>query len=109
MATGQLSLRAGGDYFGGNNMTTVCSQAHLDYGLDTASGRVTRSLDCPVGLESVENDPYCFALRVPAPQPDDLAQAVTVDVRVSGRRLQGTVLHTERLDDNSLKLQVEPD
>ncbi|NYH10952.1 hypothetical protein [Pseudomonas moraviensis] len=90
-------------------MTTIHSPAHLEYGVDDESGRVTRSIDCLVGLEPVENDPYCFALRVPAPQPEDLAQAATVDVRVSGRRLQGTVLHTERLDDDSLKLQVEPD
>ncbi|WP_192561730.1 hypothetical protein [Pseudomonas gozinkensis] len=90
-------------------MTTICSPARLDYSLDTASGRVTRGIDCPVGLEPVENDPYCFALRVPAPQPEDLEQATTVDVRVEGRRLQGTVRHTERLDDDSLKLEVEPD
>ena len=90
-------------------MTTISSPAHLDYSLDTATGRVTRSIDCPVGLEPVENDPYCFALRVPAPQPEDLERATTVDVRVEGRRLQGTVRHTERLDDGSLKLQVEPD
>ncbi len=109
MATGKLNLRAGGEYFGGTHMTTISSPAHLDYSLDTASGRVTRSIDCPVGLEPVENDPYCFALRVPAPQPEDLEQAITVDVRVEGRRLQGTVRHTERLDDDSLKLQVEPD
>ena len=109
MATGQLSLRAGGNYFGGLHMTTINSPAHLDYGLDTLFGRITKSVDCPVGLEPVENDPYRFALRVPAPLPEDLEQAKTIVVNVEGRRLQGNVRHTERMDDDSLKLEVEPD
>ena len=41
--------------------------------------------------------------------PEDLEQAKTVVVRVDGRRLAGTVRHSERLDDDSLKLEVEPD
>ncbi|WP_409317586.1 hypothetical protein [Pseudomonas sp. KCJK9016] len=90
-------------------MTTISSPAHLDYGLDTLFGRMTRSVDCPVGLEPVEHDPFRFALRVPAPLPEDLEKAKTVVVNVEGRRLQGTVRHIERLDDDSLKLEVEPD
>ncbi len=90
-------------------MSTIISPAHLDYGLDTLFGRITRSVDCSVGLEAVEDDPYRFALKVPAPLPQDLDQAKTVVVRVEGRRLQGTVRHAERLDDESLKLEVEPD
>jgi len=90
-------------------MTSIFSPAHLDYGLDTLFGRITKSVDCRVGLEAVEDDPYSFALRVPAPLPEDLDQAKTVVVWVEGRRLLGTVRHIERLDDQSLKLQVEPD
>ncbi|PTT30252.1 hypothetical protein [Pseudomonas sp. HMWF021] len=90
-------------------MTSIISPAHLDYGLDTLFGRVTKSVDCRVGLEPVEDDPYRFALRVTAPLPEDLDQAKTVVVVVEGRRLQGTVRHAERLDDESLKLEVEPD
>ncbi|RIJ09451.1 hypothetical protein DXT77_17070 [Pseudomonas sp. 91RF] len=90
-------------------MTTISSPAHLDYGLDTLFGRLTKSVDCSVGLEPVENDPYRFALRVPAPLPEDLEKAKTIVVNVEGRRLQGTVRHIERLDDDSLKLEVEPD
>ena len=90
-------------------MTSIFSPAHLDYGLDTLFGRITKSVDCRLGLEPVEGDPYRFAVRVPAPLPEDLDQAKTVVVRVEGRRLQGTVRHTERLDDESLKLEVEPD
>ncbi|VVP42740.1 hypothetical protein [Pseudomonas fluorescens] len=90
-------------------MTHLMSLAHLDYGLDSLFGRITKSVDCPVGLEPVEDDPFRFALRVPAPLPEDLDQAKTVVVRVDGRLLQGTVRHTERLEDDSLKLEVEPD
>ena len=90
-------------------MTLSSSPAHLDYGLDTLFGRITKSAECQVGLEQVMNDPTCFAIRVPPPLPEDLEQAKTVVLRVEGRRLSGTVRHTERLDDNSLKLDVEPD
>ncbi|MGB8924626.1 MAG: hypothetical protein WCC61_24330 [Pseudomonas sp.] len=90
-------------------MSNLFSPAHLDYGLDTLFGRIPKSVDCQLGLEPVEDDPYRFAVRVPAPFPDDLDQAKTVVVRVDGRRLQGTVRHIERLEDESLKLEVEPD
>ena len=90
-------------------MTHLMSPAHLDYGLDSLLGRITKSVDCSVGLEAVEGDPFRFALRVPAPLPENLDQAKTVVVTVEGRRLQGTVRHVERLDDDSLKLEVEPD
>lgn len=89
--------------------TLVSSPAHLDYGLDTLFGRITKSTECRVGLEQVEDDPSRFAVRIPPPLPEDLEQAKTVVVRVEGRRLTGTVRHSERLDDDSLKLEVEPD
>jgi hypothetical protein len=89
--------------------TTVLSPAHLDYGLDTLFGRITKSAECPVGLEQVEDDPSRFAVRVPSPLPEDLEQAKTLVLRVEGRRLQGTVRRSERLDDDSLRMEVEPD
>ncbi|MFW9081287.1 hypothetical protein ACOI9X_18760 [Pseudomonas sp. P2757] len=88
-------------------MTT--SAAHLEYGLDSASGRISKSVECQVDLEAVEDDPYCFALLVYEPLPEDLDQAITVVVFVEGRRLQGSVRRIELLDDDSLKLEVEPD
>lgn len=90
-------------------MTLVSSPAHLDYGLDTLFGRITKSTECRVGLEQVEGDPTRFAVRVPPPLPEDLEQARTVVLRVDGRRLAGTVRHSQRLEDESLKLEVEPD
>jgi hypothetical protein len=109
VAPGRLAGQRSG--LGGKKMTStlVSSPAHLDYGLDTLFGRVTRSTECRVGLEQVEGDPTRFAVRVPAPLPEDLEQAKTVVVRVDGRRLAGTVRHSERQDDDSLKLEVEPD
>jgi hypothetical protein len=89
--------------------TPVSSPAQLDYGLDTLFGRITRSAECRIGLEQVENDAFCFAIRVAAPLPEDLEQAKTLVLRVEGRRLQGTVRHSERLEDDSLRLEVEPD
>ncbi|WP_347911536.1 hypothetical protein [Pseudomonas grandcourensis] len=89
--------------------TPVYSPAQLDYGLDAPTDRITKSVECLIGLEQVENDPFCFAIRVAAPLPEDLEQAKTLVVRVEGRRLQGTVRHSERLEDDSLRLEVEPD
>ena len=89
--------------------TPISSPAQLDYVLDTSFGRITKSAECRVGLEQVENDPFCFAIRVLAPLPEELEQAKTLVVRVEGRRLQGTVRHSERLEDDSLRLEVEPD
>ncbi|MGF7112437.1 hypothetical protein QF017_001924 [Pseudomonas laurylsulfatiphila] len=89
--------------------TSVNSPAQLDYSLDTESGRITKSAECQIGLEAVENDPFCFAVRIPAPLPEDLEQARALALRVEGRRLQGTVRRSERLEDDSLRLEVEPD
>jgi hypothetical protein len=89
--------------------TPLTSMAHIDYGLDTLFGRVSKSAECQVGLEQVENDPTRFALRVQPPLPEDLEKAKTLVVRVAGRHFNGVVRHTERLDDESLKLEVEPD
>ena len=89
--------------------TQLTSKAHLDYGLDTLFGRITKSAECEVGLEQVEHDPTRFALRVQSPVPQDLEQAKTLVVKVDGRRLNGIIRHTERLEDQSLKLEVEPE
>ncbi|MHC8305051.1 hypothetical protein [Pseudomonas sp. PB3P13] len=85
------------------------SQAHIDYGIDTLFGRLTKSAECQVGLEQVEGEPNRFALRVQPPLPVDLEEANTLLVSVDGRRLSGVIRHTERLDDDSLRLEVEPE
>lgn len=87
----------------------LTSSAHIDYGIDTLFGRDTRSADCEVGLEQVEGEPNRFALRVQAPVPKGLEKANTLLVHVDGRRLNGVIRHIERLNDDSLKLEVEPE
>jgi hypothetical protein len=110
MAPGELTPgNLQGFFRGATDMTAISSPAHLDYGLDTLFGRITKSAECRVGLEQVEHDPSRFAVLIPAPLPEDLEQAKTVVLRVDGRRLTGTVRHSERLEDDSLKLEVEPD
>ena len=89
--------------------TQPTSTAHLDYGHDTLFGRITKSADCQVSLEQVEHHPERFAIRVHSPVPEDLEQAKMLLVKVDGRRLNGVIRHTERLDDQSLKLEVEPE
>ncbi|MBC3208184.1 MULTISPECIES: hypothetical protein [unclassified Pseudomonas] len=90
-------------------MNDTCHPARLDYGLTTFFGQITKTVNCEVGLETVADDPYRFTLCVKAPVPDDLDQAKIIVIKVEGRTLQGTVRHVERRDDDSLKLEVEPD
>lgn len=90
-------------------MNDTCHPARLDYGLTTFFGQITKTVNCEVGLETVADDPYRFTLCVKAPVPDDLDQAKIIVIKVEGRTLQGTVRRVERRDDDSLKLEVEPD
>ncbi|QXI17543.1 hypothetical protein [Pseudomonas hamedanensis] len=90
-------------------MNDTYHPAQLDYGQTTFFGQVTKTVNCEVGLETVADDPYRFTLCVKAPVPDDLDQAKIIVIKVEGRTLQGTVRHVERRDDDSLKLEVEPD
>ncbi|MBV4487577.1 hypothetical protein HU727_018470 [Pseudomonas sp. SWRI153] len=90
-------------------MNDTYHPARLDYGLTTFFGQITKTVECEVGLETVADDPYRFTLCVKAPVPDDLDQAKIVVVKVEGRTLQGTVRHVERQNDDSLKMEVEPD
>lgn len=83
--------------------------AHLDYGIDTLFGRITKSAECQVDLEQVENDPSRFALRVASPIPTDLQDATFLLVKVEGRRLGGVIRRAERVDNDSLRLEVEPE
>ena len=68
VATDQLTHTWQAARFGGNahDMTLISSPAHLDYGLDTLFGRITKSVECRVGLEAVEDDPYLLRTRVSA-------------------------------------------
>ncbi|WP_260954807.1 hypothetical protein [Pseudomonas citri] len=83
---------------------------HLDYGLDTLFGRQTKSLDCHFDVRRLDDgEPPWFALHVRPPLPDDLEKAQIVVFDAEGRRISGIVRRTERLADDSLQLDVEPD
>ncbi|MFJ4586516.1 hypothetical protein ACIP1Z_04280 [Pseudomonas moraviensis] len=90
-------------------MTDTYHPARLDYGLTTFFGQISKTVDCEVALETVADDPYRFTLCVQAPVPEDLDQAKIVVVKVKGRTLQGAVRRFERREDDSLKMEVEPD
>jgi len=82
----------------------------LDYGLDTLFGRETKSVDCQFDVKRLDDgEPPWFSLHVRPPLPEDLAKAQIVVFSVEGRRISGIVRRTERLADDSLQLDVEPD
>ncbi|WP_434580613.1 hypothetical protein J3P95_15610 [Pseudomonas sp. Z5-35] len=82
---------------------------HLDYGLDTLFGRETKSVDCQFDVKRLDDgEPPWFALHVHPPLPEDLAKAQIVVFSAEGQRVSGIVRRTERLADDSLQLDVEP-
>lgn len=83
---------------------------HIDYGLDTLFGHQTKSIDCQYDVQRLDDgEPPWFALHIQPPLPDDLEKAQIVVFRAEGRRMSGIVRRIERLDDDSLQLDVEPD
>lgn len=87
----------------------IADSTHLDYGLDTLFGRQTKSVDCQLTVKRLDDgEPPWFALVVTQP-PEDLEKAQNVVFSAEGRRIGGIVRRTERLDDNRLQLDVEPD
>ncbi|MDR6958566.1 hypothetical protein J2W43_002548 [Pseudomonas brassicacearum] len=89
---------------------SAADSTHLDYGLDTLFGRETKSIDCQFDVKRLDDDePPWFALHVFPPMPEDLEKAQIVVFSAEGRRISGIVRRAERLADNSLQLEVEPD
>ncbi|MDB6446020.1 hypothetical protein PII47_21710 [Pseudomonas sp. 21TX0197] len=83
---------------------------HLDYGLDTLFGRETKSVHCRFDVKRLDDaEPPWFALRVQPPLPEDLEKAQIVVFSAEGRKISGIVRRTERLADDCLQLDVEPD
>ncbi|ROM69455.1 hypothetical protein BK653_10770 [Pseudomonas brassicacearum] len=89
---------------------SAVDSTHLDYGLDTLFGRETKSINCQYEVKRLDDDkPVWFVLHVQPPMPDDLDKAQIVVFYAEGRHLSGIVRSTERQDDGSLQLNVEPD
>ncbi|MCQ6259755.1 hypothetical protein [Pseudomonas sp. Q11] len=83
---------------------------HIDYGLDTLFGHQTKGIDCQYDVQRLDDgEPPWFALHVQPPLPDDLEKAQIVVFSAEGRRKSGIVRLAKRLDDGSLRLEVEPD
>ena len=92
------------------NAPANAARTHLDYGLDTLFGRETKSIECEFDVKRLDDgEPPWFSLHVRPPLPDDLHKAQIVVFNAEGRRISGIVRRTERLADDSLQLDVEPD
>lgn len=88
----------------------AADSTHLDYGLDTLFGRDTKRVNCQFDVRRLDDgEPPWFALHISPPLPEDLEKAQIVVFSTKGRRISGIVRRTERLADNSLLMDVEPD
>ncbi|XVN16977.1 hypothetical protein QZH46_12445 [Pseudomonas corrugata] len=73
-------------------------------------GRDTKSVDCQFDVKRLDDgEPPWFALHIRPPLPDDLEKAQIVVFTAEGRRISAIVRRAERLADDSLQLDVEPD
>ncbi|BBP60281.1 hypothetical protein [Pseudomonas sp. St316] len=91
-------------------LTPAADSTHFYYGLDTLFGHQTKNVACLFDVKRLDDDePPWFVLHAHPPLPDDLAKAQIVVFSAEGRQISGIVRSTERLDDGSLRLNVEPD
>jgi hypothetical protein len=74
--------------------------------IDTFLGPISKSIDCEVVIMPIT--PGAFQVRVLPPVPDDLHKAHTVTIaRPSQPTLTGTVVHSRRMDNGYLELQID--
>ena len=78
----------------------------LDYLLDTFLGPIAKSVECEALIIPIT--PGAFQVQVQAPFPDDLFKAHTITVtQLSKQPLTGTLVHTCRLANGDLELQID--
>jgi hypothetical protein len=78
----------------------------LDYLLDTFLGPIAKSVKCEALIIPIT--PGAFQVQVQAPFPDDLFKAHTITVtQLSQQPLTGTLVHTRRLANGDLELQID--
>lgn len=88
---------------------SAADSTHFYYGLDTLLGHQTKNATCQFDVKRFDDDePAWFVLHVRPPMPDDLDKAQIVVFRAEGRQISGIVRSTERPDDGSLRLNIEP-
>ena len=79
---------------------------HLDYLLDTLFGPLVKSVECEAMIRPIT--PGAFQVQVQAPVPEDLHKAHSVTViQPSKQPLTGTLVHTRRLPNGDLELQID--
>jgi hypothetical protein len=78
----------------------------LDYLLDTFLGPIAKTVECEVVIIPIT--PGAFQVQVHPPIPEDLHKAHTVTVfQPSKQPLAGTLVHTRRLANGDLELQID--
>ncbi|MET3455636.1 MULTISPECIES: hypothetical protein [Pseudomonas] len=91
------------------HMPLAADSTHFYYGLDSLLGHQTQSATCQFDVKRFDDaEPAWYVLHVRPPLPDDLDKAQIVVFSAEGRQISGIVRSTERLDDGSLRLNVEP-
>jgi hypothetical protein len=91
------------------HMPLAADSTHFYYGLDSLLGHQTQSATCQFDVKRFDDaEPAWYVLHVRLPLPDDLDKAQIVVFSAEGRQISGIVRSTERLDDGSLRLNVEP-
>lgn len=78
----------------------------LDYLLDTLLGPIAKSVECEAIIIPIT--PGAFQVQVQSPFPTDLNKAHTVTIiQPSKQPLTGTLVHTRRLANGDLELQID--
>lgn len=81
-------------------------QVRLVYLQDTFLGPIAKSFECRAIIIPIT--PGAFQVQVQSPVPDDLHKAHTITVtQPSKPPLTGTLIHTRRLANGDLELQID--
>lgn len=81
-------------------------RVRLDYLQDTFLGPIAKSVECEATITPIT--PGAFQVQVQFPFPDDLHKAHTITIiQPSKQSLTGTLVHTRRLENGDLELQID--
>lgn len=87
-----------------DSLEPVNGKARIDYTQDTLFGPMAKQVECQVAVQRHTDG---MVLKVFQPLPDDLHAAHTVVLALDGRRTSGVVKNSQRLSDDSLRLELE--
>lgn len=84
----------------------TATPVRLNYLYDTLFGPIAKSVDCELVVTPIT--PGAFQVLVISPVPDDLHRAHTLNVTLSSQHhLIGDVVHTRKLGNGDLELQID--